>query len=329
MEVQNADTLISDDDQSQNMTKEVPKNVDKIDIISVEMVQKSTSNDPAQNEAQQTTVEEDTETQTDMLHEKSCEAHDEIPFVDDIQEAAMNIETENLNQEVNEPVAYAERQVNSKAVNSQPIGISISATNLASSRTDAAYECDNCDRKFKSKKVLLRHVRRHVRNIHCQIYRKSFASKSSLKMHEKVHQGSTKGAQTFDCDICGKTLKWRANLTSHKRIHNGKFECEVCHAKFTRKYVLNAHKRDYHENPWSYSCKFCKKVFAQKAGLNQHEKTHDRNRPKPFQCKKCDYASHSKQHFENHQRYHQKMEEKFVKINNQIILSQTKSSAHL
>jgi KRAB domain-containing zinc finger protein len=68
---------------------------------------------------------------------------------------------------------------------------------------------------------------------------------------------------------------------------------------------LNKHTKESHENPASFQCEICSRNFNNKGNLLKHKRIHDKNRPKPFKCHQCDYATDKIYGYKIHQKYHE------------------------
>ncbi|XP_052072851.1 zinc finger protein 99-like [Mytilus californianus] len=91
------------------------------------------------------------------------------------------------------------------------------------------YKChfDICDKTFKSKPELKKHLRlQHQKFMNfsfCHPCGKAFKYRSQLLIHENMHR-QDKG---FTCDICGKKFSYKNSMIKHQQIHfeEKPFEC--------------------------------------------------------------------------------------------------------
>ena len=163
------------------------------------------------------------------------------------------------------------------------------------------YVCDVCDRAFKDKEMLLKHLTCHIEekpheclecgkkftkanqlkehrkrhfeegNYECQFCNKKFFSPNKLREHIRIHTGET----PLKCNICGKGFKRHSNLSEHKKIHEVR---EVkpakelfCHCGkvFKTQRDLDWHKEAEHEKV-PKKCTYCLEVFVHSSSLTRH-----------------------------------------------------------
>ncbi|CAD6991802.1 unnamed protein product [Ceratitis capitata] len=67
-----------------------------------------------------------------------------------------------------------------------------------------------------------------------------------------------------------------------------KYECELCHAKFGRKYRIFQHsKSDHPDMELPYKCNVCKLEFVSATMFELHSRTQCRNKDRKYQCLRC------------------------------------------
>jgi len=172
--------------------------------------------------------------------------------------------------------------------------------------------CD-LDGKILTNKVYLRsHMRKHSQKVECKICNVELKIWSLSNHMNSIH--GNKGS--FQCKICDKSFKYNQNLTRHEKIHDKKFECIICDKKFAHEREVKRHQKHFHENLKKATCDVCGKMFADKANLTQHSKVHDKNRPKPFKCHRCDHAATTMQRFKKHLTFHENQDKRFAAMKN-------------
>ncbi|XP_035597077.1 gastrula zinc finger protein XlCGF57.1-like [Oncorhynchus keta] len=168
------------------------------------------------------------------------------------------------------------------------------------------HRCCDCGEMFAQKADLLSHVtlnkkrpreccfcrtctlKAHVRLCHmekpctCPDCGKSFKYKGDLSRHMRIHTGE----KYFSCGDCGKSFSLKGNLMKHKLTHTGAkpFSCGDCGKSFNRKENLTMHIRT-HTGEKPFSCVDCGKSFSLKGNLMKHKLTH--TGAKPFSCGDC------------------------------------------
>ena len=73
----------------------------------------------------------------------------------------------------------------------------------------------------------------------CRTCGKIFKRREHLAWHKNTHTG----AKPYACDRCTLSFACPSNLSVHKKTHfPPKYECEICHKKFTRSDTLRYHR---------------------------------------------------------------------------------------
>ncbi|XP_008487973.1 zinc finger protein 808-like [Diaphorina citri] len=145
--------------------------------------------------------------------------------------------------------------------------------------------CPKCNRDYRNP----RNMRKHLRRVHTSV-------------------------RKYGCDECGKMLKSRDSLNTHKKIqHEGKkvkvkyeYECDYCGAKYPNKYTLSDHISGHTGIP-NHICKICNKGYACAASLKIHNiKTHLQFTGVPiekFKCDLCDKEFFEKKKLNKHKNW--------------------------
>ena len=148
------------------------------------------------------------------------------------------------------------------------------------------FQCDTCNKAFKTKNALHRHKRKHTNDkpLLCSICSKRFKDEKAFYYHTKRHQGLL----DFKCPECGQCFVEKSQLNGHiLRIHTStnNYKCDQCNTDFKTKGQLTVHMT-HHTGEKAYKCREgCAKQFRIWNTRKSHERTH--KGVKEFQCPKC------------------------------------------
>jgi KRAB domain-containing zinc finger protein len=110
----------------------------------------------------------------------------------------------------------------------------------------------------------------------------------------------------FECTDCGRSYKYRGNLTSHQRLHNGTaFACDLCERQFNEKRELEQHF-NAHTSAKPYACDVngCEKMFTQMSSVITHKREVHEYVPGKYRCEVCQRAFVNAGHLKRHRLTH-------------------------
>lgn len=177
----------------------------------------------------------------------------------------------------------------------------IADTLQASKMTDRPYCCNICNKNFKVRSVLTRHMKTHTgeKPYRCSVCGKSFIQRSYLHTHMNSHSEQ----KPYTCRFCGKGFTQLGNMNVHIRIHTGErpHRCGECGKNFREKADLVKHKI-IHTGEKPYACSVCNMKFSAQSNLTRHMRTHSGERP--YSCTVCGKRFIQRSHLVIHVKRH-------------------------
>ncbi|XP_055524167.1 zinc finger protein OZF-like isoform X1 [Wyeomyia smithii] len=170
---------------------------------------------------------------------------------------------------------------------------------LTHSDNDGSFGCDICNKKFKEEEILTRHLKKHEKNVECDVCGKRFLYPCQLKQHAQIHFDEPTERKII-CEICGKAFTTRYNRNVHLKGHKKPFTCNKCSKTFLNYKSLCAHK-PVHSDKQAYKCEICGESY-QKSYLKIHMRMHAGNQR--FKCEVCGKILSSANTLEIHTRFH-------------------------
>ena len=163
-------------------------------------------------------------------------------------------------------------------------------------------ECSDSNIKKKQKAIEERSLKCNF----CSYIAKRF---SNLKSHEKRMHMGIKESVPSPCDDCGKVLRSKIALLTHKRsLHdNIPYRCNFENCTYTVKtrVSLNSHTQKVHKGI-EYLCESCPKKFPKKTLMKKHYSLHHTDIPYML-CSKCEYKTKDKDRLRKHEAGHEGM----------------------
>lgn len=130
--------------------------------------------------------------------------------------------------------------------------------------------CDICNKEFKSKFKLKRHM--FVHKLHdCPECSRKFS-----KAEMWVHRSEKHGVKIPTCGVCGYRSERSDQVVEHQRrvhLQEKNVACPECDMKFYNEAYLKMHMVR-HTAAKEFECKFCNKMFRRLHDLKRHVKIH-------------------------------------------------------
>ena len=174
------------------------------------------------------------------------------------------------------------------------------------------YVCYYCN---DYKRVILRHVRRHIMAMHwgMDVYiecphgcGQKFENRDTMENH--VASKHTKD-KVFLCHKCDGSFKSPSGLNLHIRLKHEEqvsVKCEQCEKEFANKLYLKNHIKLFHLQKYTFQCEDCGRNFKTKHAMNEHRQlTHSTAEEKEkmkIHCEfdDCKFSGLSKQSMKSH-----------------------------
>ena len=186
-------------------------------------------------------------------------------------------------------------------------------------RQNQDFQCDLCDKGYKSEEGLQRHkkVSHQIVNpqgLKCYLCEIDFISQEELNNHsEAIHK--VEGG--YKCDICDDVRSQRQGFQYHvrfshfetrknplKKDNSSGYKCDFCDKVFDSYSKKDYHKRKFHVES-STTCDLCGKMVSSSSDLFVHKRRdhHSYEIPEEQKVKKCDHCDtefRASQDFDEH-----------------------------
>ena len=144
------------------------------------------------------------------------------------------------------------------------------------------HKCSKCQRVYKRKRCLKRHLKLHENGkpYKCKRCPRAFASSFWCRAHEQMHSVTEK---RHHCDQCQRSFLTIQHLNNHMGNHKKAYFCGVCNHSFRSRNDLTRHmKLHLNEN----FCQICNKTFCD---LAKHMAKHTQKMI--YECQECNFVS--------------------------------------
>ncbi|XP_034240533.1 uncharacterized protein LOC117644924 [Thrips palmi] len=138
------------------------------------------------------------------------------------------------------------------------------------------YECPVCRARFSERAYVRKHLLTHTGEepFRCAVCDKGFTMKGNLLRHIRTHTGE----KPFGCSVCGARFTERGSARNHLLIHTGEkpYRCAVCSKSFNQKTHLRRHLQTHLRTYTGrkFECKVCHRKFSKRGDLGHHARSH-------------------------------------------------------
>ncbi|XP_063911194.1 gastrula zinc finger protein XlCGF57.1-like [Zophobas morio] len=165
--------------------------------------------------------------------------------------------------------------------------------------------CSRCQKTFSCAFKLRKHMYLHNKTVKCLYCEKYFSQKYMMMTH--VNNVHVTVRETFKCEICDYTSKYKLSVKTHtirKHTKDFAYKCETCGKKYPTKSQLEIHEKINHQG-LCHVCKTCGKVFKSEGFFKKHCKAHDPDYIKEvFTCEICSTVLRKAEAYRNHMQRH-------------------------
>lgn len=168
--------------------------------------------------------------------------------------------------------------------------------------------CDHCSKKFTNRKDFIVHKNRfHSDQIQftCNLCEETHDDKKSMLKCRESHLVKKKRVNEKSCPICDKKMKTNSIYSHIRMVHNKEREkmCQICGKALRTTYDLKVHLRR-HSGERPEICETCGKTFVSYSQLYKHRKVRHMERDN-FDCSICQKRLLSKFKLKQHElRFH-------------------------
>ena len=147
---------------------------------------------------------------------------------------------------------------------------------------DKPFTCEECSYSVSRKYELRRHKETKHSNqtdeklFQCDSCDRRWRSPSELKVHKRIHNGE----KLFQCPLCDKRFSTSGDVTKHKIVHtqDRPYTCKECLRSFSRKYDLLSHKKYKHGQNTTdekfFQCDSCDRRCRTSGNLKVNKRIH-------------------------------------------------------